>query len=95
MPQRNPPRFTIRDREPLSAYLLQEGLRRGLYLYEIADMAKLNKRTLERINHECCESEKRVSLNLTTMHKLSAALGARLALIMDDGTIYDPLRDQT
>lgn len=94
MQQRRPPRFDVMHQEPLSLFLLEEGKRRGMMLREIADSANVSKRTLERLKLHPDADRKTVGFNMTTFHKLAASMGGRLALIMDDGRIIDPLRDQ-
>ena len=81
--------------EPLTNFLINEGKRQGLFIAEIAARSQLDRNTVFRaISHNATSHNPR-GINLTTLKKLARGVGGRIAVIMDDGRIFDPMRDQT
>jgi hypothetical protein len=73
-----PPKLDPTTTDPLLLEIFAEADQRELLTSQLAEMAGVNYRTLQRIRRPHVSSQ--VTANLTTAHKLAKALGKRIVL---------------
>jgi hypothetical protein len=74
----NPPKLDPTTTDPLLLEIFAEADRRELLTSQLAEMAGVGYKTLQRIRRPHVSSQ--VTANLTTAHKLAKALGKRIVL---------------